>query len=486
VRTQVVGVARRLEQLEPRRHGIARRRERHQHLVAHDQSKRASVASRDIAMRALPRLEHAFDEIERRFERERVEAIEVREHHRDVRPMTRETFDALSQRAHGGKALVGLLRHRASHDRFDTLGHAHAERRERRRVVEQDLRDQRVVAVRDEGRTPREQLKEHRAERIHVGAAVDVDRAAYLLGRHEVRRPDRIATTCEREAGLSEIIDGHHLRDAEVEQLHLRRAPRHAREEDVLRLEIAMHDTGRVRRLDAGEHLSEEIERRVHLERSVARERRRERLAVEELHHDVRVRRWRGVEHVDHVRMADATARERFLHEALAGIGVARDVVAQHLDGDAATGAVVPRLEDRAHAADAERAHDLEVRAQYVAGAQRRMGRDEGGSLDHPRTIRDSHRARLDVRRADYLRPSASATDAAADGSIGASGRRTCRARRPRASSTWSSSTARRNMRRPTTAPLASYVDTHRPRSQTARATKIRAACAARIDARAH
>ena len=94
------------------------------------------------------------------------------------------------------------------------------------------------------------------AERVDVGARVDVQ-AAQLLGRHECRRAKqgpRHRQTFAR-LGHSEIV-GRQFRESEVQHLQLSAR----RDDDVLRLDVAMNDAGsvgrlqRLRRLDADVH----------------------------------------------------------------------------------------------------------------------------------------------------------------------------------------------------------------------------------------
>ena len=79
--------------------------------------------------------------------------------------------------------------------------------------------------------------------------------AAYLLRRH-------IAGCAHHHAFVRQIGDGRILRgvpllgQAEIQDLHLAAARHH----DVVRLQIAMHQTGRVRRSEAGGHLHRNLD----------------------------------------------------------------------------------------------------------------------------------------------------------------------------------------------------------------------------------
>ena len=109
---------------------------------------------------------------------------------------------------------------------------------------------------------PGEHLVEHAAERVEVGAAVD-GIARDLLGRHVLGRPED-GEAAQRAlpvgrgplARLSVERDGH----AEVEQLDLGRLAV-AGQHQVLRLEVAVHEARRVRRLERLRRLDRDAHR---------------------------------------------------------------------------------------------------------------------------------------------------------------------------------------------------------------------------------
>jgi hypothetical protein len=130
------------------------------------------------------------------------------------------------------RAVGGLLRQHAQHERVEhrrDLGHQRARRRD---VLEQDLREHRERLVAGEGRGAGQAAVQHAAEREDVAALVECGLAAHLLGSHVARRPDDGAGVGQ-ESGL---VD--RARDAEVE--HLDPLELAAKHHHVARLDIAM------------------------------------------------------------------------------------------------------------------------------------------------------------------------------------------------------------------------------------------------------
>ena len=97
-----------------------------------------------------------------------------------------------------------------------------------------------------------------------------------------------------------------------------------------------------------------------HRELALAVEHARERLALEELHHDVGVPVGRAIDVDDlhDVRAADLRGDARLLQEALDEPRAARELRVEHLDRDARAEDRVERLVDRAHPAVAEDADE--------------------------------------------------------------------------------------------------------------------------------
>ena len=146
---------------------------------------------------------------------------------------------------------------------------------------------------------------------------VDVALAGRLLGRHVIGRADDGAGRGERRG--VDADGGVELGEAEVEELHDLEARALAREEDVLGLEVAMHDAEVVRGPHRGHHLREDPRALRGVEAPSLREPPRERLSLEEVHHHERraVLELEEVAHVDHVRVVDGGRRPGLAQEPL-------------------------------------------------------------------------------------------------------------------------------------------------------------------------
>ncbi len=126
-----------------------------------------------------------------------------------------------------------------------------------------------------ERRVPGQHLEEHAAERVEVGAAVEVRGVAALLGRHVERRAHQRAA-----AGLVHLPGAkvaRQLGDPEVDQLD--RVGRLRLDEDVLGLEVAVDDPLGVRGLQRLGHPAPEARGGERGERAPPRQHRGQRLA---------------------------------------------------------------------------------------------------------------------------------------------------------------------------------------------------------------
>ena len=193
-----------------------------------------------------------------------------------------------------GVPLVRLLGHRPADDRSQ-VGRD-LRRQVRHRVVEmgQGGRD-RGVGV--EGPVPGQALERHHAERVDVGCGRRGG-AAGLLGREVLRRAHHLAG-----GGQAEAVGG--AGDAEVGDLHLPVG----RDQQVGRLHVAVHDAGPVRGADRVGRLGHQVADHLGVERLAAAQQRRERLPVDELHHEERARQAGAVRSAEQRGLPDVVDR---------------------------------------------------------------------------------------------------------------------------------------------------------------------------------
>ncbi len=170
---------------------------------------------------------------------------------------------------------------------------------------------------------------------------------------------------------------GDHLGDTEVEDLHRRAVIGAARptDENVVGLDVAMHDVDGVRGADRMADLLEELGHFAHGERATRLDVGSEIFAVEKLHGHVG-RSGRVVDaradDVDDVLAIDASTDARLLLEALAELGCPEELRVHHLDRAPPAGAPLDRNVHLAHPARGERLHDGEVTPEYRARAELR------------------------------------------------------------------------------------------------------------------
>src|SRR6478752_2391590 len=216
---------------------------------------------------------------------------------------------------------------------------------------------------------PAEQLVQDRSERPDVGARIDLERA-HLLGRHVIRRADGVARARLDRAWAQPWRDAGILRDAEIEHFDDRAFWRDGAEQ-ILGLQIAMHDAERVRFEQAVASLQHVIDGFLHWQRAVFGQHRRQVAAFEPLHHDVRRARVEtsDVEHAHDVGAAQLGGGARLEQHAAHDLFVARQVVADDFDRDRRVELEVGRGQHHSHAADAElgvdavlAAHDVTLR----------------------------------------------------------------------------------------------------------------------------
>ncbi len=263
-------------------------------------------------------------------------------------------------------AEAAVLLERLLEDRPERRGHRRVRFRERPGIAVQDGVEDDGLGVPLEGPVAGGHLVEHRAEREEVRARVG-RQPARLLGRHVVDRAEdgpgrRQIRRSRGRRGRSRLADRRawalELRQAEIEELHLAARRHH----HVHRLQVAVDDAFRVRRLERVGHLDPEIEELPDFHR-LPREPRRERFAFDELHHDERlpVVLLDGVHGTD-AGMVQGRGRSRLALEPLQCRRVLRELRREELHRDAPPEPRVFRLEHHAHAAGAELAQDPVVR----------------------------------------------------------------------------------------------------------------------------
>ena len=198
-----------------------------------------------------------------------------------------------------------------------------------------------VLAV--EGDVAREHLVEDDAERVDVGLAVDVV-AQRLLGRDVVGRAEHAAVG-------GQAVVAQRAGDAEVGDLGRALGV----EQDVLRLDVAVHDLVRVRAAERAGDLDRVGQRLVDRQPAEPADAVLERLALDVLEDDVGpVLVLAGVDHAHDVRVRELRDRPRLAPEALQLVGVGGHLPVQELDGDPAFEVDVEGLIDGRHPAGAD------------------------------------------------------------------------------------------------------------------------------------
>ena len=219
----------------------------------------------------------------------------------------------------------------------------------RDRLLAHVLHRDRHRALGRERRASGDHLVEDDAERVHVGAAVDLE--ALRLLRGEVRRgADDGTRRGEPGAGVGGVRG-----DAEVGDLHL--ALR--REQHVPRLDVAVHDAVAVREVESGGDLGADP-RRVHRrEPALGPEEVAERLALDVLHDDeVRAVVLAVVVDADDVGVVEHRRVLRLTAEPLDEARIARELGEQHLDRDESIELLIASEEDIRHATARDRPFD--------------------------------------------------------------------------------------------------------------------------------
>ena len=241
--------------------------------------------------------------------------------------------------AGGRVAVAGRLRERPLDHAVEALGHAgHDLGRPRRGVVQvgQHRRRDGPARVR---RLARQRVVEDAAERVDVGARVDLV-AGELLGRHEVGGADPVA------GGGQAGVGPHRLGEAEVGEVGVL-----AVEQDVGRLDVAVHEPDGVRGVERGADLEADRRDPGGRDHALAGQQALQVGPVHVAHDEVEVPALlaRRVDR-DHVRVVDRRGDARLALEALAEPGIARPLGGDQLDGDGPAERQLGRAVDDAHA----------------------------------------------------------------------------------------------------------------------------------------
>ncbi len=276
--------------------------------------------------------------------------------------------------------IVGILRKAVADQPVERRRRRGRDRRERRRVVLEDGRDERCLALPREGLAPGGHLVEGGSEREDVASRVGL-LSFELLGSHVLegaekrslgRHGRRVRRHCGKPGQDRRRRSRFPFGKAEIQELHSR-----LRHHDVAGLQVPVHDPLPVRLVESVGDLEAVTQNQLGRKRASG-EPRRERLAFEVLHDDVVGFALAAdvVQGAD-VRVGDRRDRLRLPLEALAKLGVARESFRKDLDRDLAAESRVLRLVDLAHPSRADRREDL-------VGAEARAARRASSTSSTP------------------------------------------------------------------------------------------------------
>jgi hypothetical protein len=207
----------------------------------------------------------------------------------ELRYARRATRHAVEQRADlgGGLRPCGRLLLETSHDQRGERGrHIRAHFLDRARSLREVRRQRPLRRASGERRLTGEELVRHTAERVDVGAMIDVRIAGGLLGRDVRRCSDRRAELREGAVGyrrVGRLGCRERLRDAEV-----RYDGRTTGEQNVVRLDVTVHDAALMRVGKRARDVAEDADDFGNRERSRTGQPRSERLTFDERHRVIR------------------------------------------------------------------------------------------------------------------------------------------------------------------------------------------------------
>ena len=281
----------------------------------------------------------------------------------------------------------GILRQEAGHQRVGALRrgrHARAQARRRGVEVGRDALQRAPVFVERPGAG--EELHEHAAHRVEVGAMIDARGGSALLGSHERGCP-------EDDAALGRAVAvpalAHQLGDPEVEHLDpVATALEIGHQEDVVGLDVAVDDALGVRGGERAGDAAHDGQRLGLWQPTAGAQPRAQRLAVEQLQHQVRrtVGQVPEVVDLDDPGVPDRRRRLGLVEEPAHGVVVVRVLGQEHLERGGPSQEAVLDAVDRAHAAGPD--HVLDVVAAHDLGHRRHRGMCAGGCTSLATTIR--------------------------------------------------------------------------------------------------
>jgi hypothetical protein len=324
--------------------------------------RRRGVLRRRIVAAGGRRQHHAEELLLARGQRRRGDA-------RPDRPDALGRADAQELGKGGGPvagAALGLLREHPRQQILERRRHALAELARPRRLLEQDLREDRHGVLARERRPPGDALEEHAAEREDVGPGVDLALAARLLRRH-------VAGGAEQAPGARGRDPARVPGDPEIEDLRPIDLP--VAEVDVGRLDVAVDDPARVGGGEGPGHARAE-RRRLGRREPGPEQALAEILALEPLHREVE-RALGGApvgDVLDDARVPEPGERlglggEAALHRRRR---LAPAAIRQHLDRDLHAAEPIGRAVDVPHPPGACQAFDLEPSGDELSRLHRR------------------------------------------------------------------------------------------------------------------
>jgi hypothetical protein len=275
---------------------------------------------------------------------------------------------------------AGVFLQALENERVELGRHRGVERARRRWRLAQVLQEKGRDVTRHEGQPPHGAAKEDATHGVEVGGGARL-RGGDALRGHVLRRAEDLARG--REARVV-----HRPGDAKVKNLEQLRAVLQGDDEEVVGLEVAVEHLEVVGAREARGELEPEVDGATNLQGpAVAPQDGLERLAFEVLHHQEGRAVVEGalVDNLHHVAVREASGAAGLAAKSLAELGVARELLAEELDGHRA---LVQRRKGAVHRGHAPRAdHPLDAVPARDDGAHEGVLLDDEG---HP--VYEAHR----------------------------------------------------------------------------------------------